>query len=658
MAGTLIFFLILCSGSVWGASHKNWRFEEVLPITCSLIVLFVFLLSLVFHNLLVPLILLLAACVLCYAAAIYAIHNNHSRDQFIKSFFTPGFFFFLIAYVLAIALNNGRLATGWDEFSHWMDIVKIMTQTNQYGSVENGSLFPAYVPGMAIFQYILEKLVLWMTPGRNVFYFAEWAPYVAFQTFFIAQLIPWITSAEKQKTGKQLILFVLLLTVPLLFFQRVYQWTFIDPILSIVSGSAIAAVYFRKNDDPLLHDAWILTSCAFLTLAKDAGMLFGAFTAIAWMLQKIRHEKPMQKLSTLLLGAGFTFIPRLLWNLHLSQTGILSQSKAKIAISFPDFFSILRGTNPTYRQQVWSNYWNSFKMSGINTFRFGTLISDVQGVVGTDSAIGKAAGAVGNLQNYSISFSYISILIIEAILLFAILWIARKKELIDSRALRQCFSIVVLLSAVYIFGLATSYLYNFSEEEALMVASFERYMNILCQCICMLIFIILVCLFLHNRMNFSLSLIPIIAVLVLMPIDQVVYHITRASVRSSYSAREGYEPLSEAILNTAAPDSRVYYICMASGSGNLKDFLVFRYNVRPILGNLDEDPYAPSSEYGLGTPEEWLSEIEKNYDYVAIYYADDTFLKDYSTCFQNQEILQNTLYSIDPDTHLLTPCHS
>ena len=278
MTGTIFFFLILCSGSVWGASHRNWRFEEILPITCSCIVLFVFLLSIVFHNLLIPLILLLAAVVFCYADALYFMRKNHKKEQFLNSFFTRGFFFFLASYILAIVFNYGRLATGWDEFSHWMDIVKIMTQTNQYGSIENGSLFPAYVPGMAIFQYLLEKLVLWFTPKRTIFSFAEWAPYVAFQTFFIAQLLPWI-SYDKQSTRKSIIFFLLLLSAPLLFFQRVYQWTFIDPILSIVSGSAIAAIYYRKDDNAFLNDAWILTSCAFLTLAKDAGMLFAAFTA-------------------------------------------------------------------------------------------------------------------------------------------------------------------------------------------------------------------------------------------------------------------------------------------------------------------------------------------------------------------------------------------
>ena len=656
MAGTIIFFLILCSGSVWGASHRNWRFEEILPITCSCIVLFVFLLSLVFHNLLIPLILLLAAAVFCYADALYFMRRNHKKEQFLNSFFTRGFFFFLASYILAIVFNYGRLATGWDEFSHWMDIVKIMTQTNQYGSIENGSLFPAYVPGMAIFQYLLEKLVLWFTPKRTIFSFAEWAPYVAFQTFFIAQLLPWI-SYDKQSTRKSIIFFLLLLSAPLLFFQRVYQWTFIDPILSIVSGSAIAAIYYRKDDNAFLNDAWILTSCAFLTLAKDAGMLFAAFTAIAWILQKCDQKKLKARISVLLLGAGFTFIPRMLWNFHLSQAGILSQSKAKIAISYPDFVSILQGTNSTYRQQVWANYWNSFKLNGISTFRFGTLISDIQGAVGPESFIGEIAEAIGSLGNLSISFSYQTILITEFILLVLILWLAHKKDLLSRRECRRSFLVISLLAVVYLVGLVISYLYNFSEEEALMVASFERYVNILCQCIAMFLSISCVVIFLRNKLSFRCFLIPSLAVLLLLPMDQVVYQLTRASVRSSFSAREGYESLSETIIKTGNPDARVYYICLASGSGNLKDYLVFRYNVRPIQGNLEQDTYAPSGEYGLGTPKEWMTELESNYDYVAVYYADDAFNESYQDCFENKNILQNTLYSIDRSSHRLIPCH-
>ena len=347
----------------------------------------------------------------------------------------------------------------------------------------------------------------------------------------------------------------------------------------------------------------------------------------------------------------------MLWNFHLSQAGILSQSKAKIAISYPDFVSILQGTNSTYRQQVWANYWNSFKLNGISTFRFGTLISDIQGAVGPESFIGEIAEAIGSLGNLSISFSYQTILITEFILLVLILWLAHKKDLLSRRECRRSFLVISLLAVVYLVGLVISYLYNFSEEEALMVASFERYVNILCQCIAMFLSISCVVIFLRNKLSFRCFLIPSLAVLLLLPMDQVVYHLTRASVRSSFSAREGYESLSETIIKTGDPDARVYYICLASGSGNLKDYLVFRYNVRPIQGNLDQDPYAPSDEYGLGTPEEWMKELESNYDYVAVYYADDAFNESYQDCFENKNILQNTLYSIDRSSHRLIPCH-
>lgn len=181
-------FAALSSGSVLCAAIWKRRYEEILPITCSIIVMVLFLCgiagSLFFGGILV--------CILgigTYITAALWVIRNKDWTTFAKNIFTPGFLAFIIIFACVCLFNFGRVAYYWDEFSHWADIVKVMTTLNDFGTnPESYSIFRSYPPGMSLFQYYALKLSEWTTSVP----FNEWQLYAAYQIFLFSFMLPFI----------------------------------------------------------------------------------------------------------------------------------------------------------------------------------------------------------------------------------------------------------------------------------------------------------------------------------------------------------------------------------------------------------------------------------------------------------------------------------
>ena len=71
--------------------------------------------------------------------------------------FIIGLIIFLLVFFAFSVFNAGKLASTWDEFSHWIDIVKAMTTVDDFGTnPQSLSTFKSYPPAMSIFQYVLQ----------------------------------------------------------------------------------------------------------------------------------------------------------------------------------------------------------------------------------------------------------------------------------------------------------------------------------------------------------------------------------------------------------------------------------------------------------------------------------------------------------------------
>ena len=196
MIENIIFLGLLCSGGVWCAARFNRTFEETLPLTAMGMVLLVFLFG-VCGWLKIGVALCFCIALALYVATVILLITKKNFHSFFKNTITPGSLIFILIFFALSFFNLGRVACSWDEFSHWVDIVKVMTTLNDFGTnPASSSAFQSYPPGMSIFQYILQRKFLWVNPDGG---FNEWRVFFSYQIFCLIPLFPLFKNCSFKK---------------------------------------------------------------------------------------------------------------------------------------------------------------------------------------------------------------------------------------------------------------------------------------------------------------------------------------------------------------------------------------------------------------------------------------------------------------------------
>lgn len=355
MISNLVFLSLLCSGSVFAAAWKGRKFEEILPITAFGMVLLVFLFGIVGH--------LYAGVVACavISIALWLLAIAHviwKKDvkQTATVLLTPGAVVFVIMFFCLSFWNFNKLAGIWDEFSHWIDVVKAMTMIDDFGTNPNANVvFPSYPPAMSIFQYILQKIYLWF---HSEFVFSEWRVYLAYQTLCFIPMFPLLKNCSFKKSFELILYCVMIFLAPLVFYYDLYTSTYIDAFLGILSGAGFAMILLWDQKD-ILYSVNIWMLCAVLTISKDVGLILSTFLAIAYGVDMIlRSEqsegKNQKRLINIAVSAFAVLLPKLLWEIELKA------SNAKIVFSnkidLKQLLLVLLGKDNSYRSEVWKKY--------------------------------------------------------------------------------------------------------------------------------------------------------------------------------------------------------------------------------------------------------------------------------------------------------------
>ena len=69
--------------------------------------------------------------------------------------------------------------------------------------------------------------------------------------------------------------------IPLFFYDNFYYSIYIDAFLGIMAGCAFASILFLEKKDAL-YNIYITLNCIVLVLAKEVGLYFAIFTALAF----------------------------------------------------------------------------------------------------------------------------------------------------------------------------------------------------------------------------------------------------------------------------------------------------------------------------------------------------------------------------------------
>ena len=631
----VLIVIILVSGSIYGVIVFDKTFEEILPITCMGIVLVLFLFG-IGNRLRLGLYFIIIAITILYVISVIYFFKRKKYKTYFYNFFTPAFLIFVMLFIILYHANSGKLAVEWDEFSHWMDSVKVMTDLNDFvTNPASNSMFKTYPPGMAMFQYFFQKLYL-RFPNEV---FNEGLMFFVRQIFVLSLFFPFLNKLT-WKFKDIVCCFAVVFLTPLTFYHDFYISIYIDSTVAVLAGCGFSMLlYFEKY---AIYKIIYISLIAFtITLTKDVGAFFAIFLSVAFMYDYfkdtlfLKKYYGLRKILIALFPLIFSCTARFLWRIEI----ILSNAEEIVSV---------RNTNVL-------EYLRLFFLNGD--------ISEKQQIVnGYKKAIFEKGIEIGNtsvlITYFVLLFLFIFILdlLYHKYIQYAGGWFKNKKNILN---------IILAQLFLYIISMGTIYIYNLSITEGIKLHSYERYMNISF----LLFYIVIIIGFLtllinHSVNNKNIKIGLLIGGLVITtPLNIMHGFLERDYVNSSISLRSQYELLTNKIQSNCTKNDKIYFI---SQERDVYDYRVMKFNARPsFLGgegkgeswSIGEPFYEGDTRTVYFTAEEWRRILLQEYDYLALFHINEYFIENYGEIFSDpSQIDDNTLFFVNKSTGYLEKC--
>ena len=613
-----VFMLLLFSGSIFLFQFYKLRIESTLPICCTLIVFISFIFGLFGLLNLVIYVLLIIGFVL-YLLVVYSVIKNQEIKYLLKKLFTPGLVIYYILCCVFIITTKGKLFSTWDEFSHWGDIVKVMSTLDDFGTNSSSmSIFPSYPPGMALFQYVLEKINYLISDCQ----FVEWLTYYAYYVLVMSYFLPFTKHISFNKPLKGIVYIAVLLCIPFAFYNGIYYQIYIDPFLSFLFAAGLLHLLFDEEYNAV--NALNMYSIMFmLVLAKDSGLVFAITLLIAYIIKVNIVNKEDNKNNVLhsIFGIVSIVLPKLLWLSHLKIHNIVSNYDDKI--DFNNLWKVIIGKDTSYRPKVVSNFMLALEKEGVT------------------------------LNIFNVNVNYI-ILFITVVICFTIIIIKSHNK---TNSLITCIC-AVITCLIFVMGMCVIYMYKFSEYEALRLAAFNRYINTIYMSMFLFICISFNIL-LNTKINKGVFLIGLIMIIILCcPFDNMSKWISRQIIDDASGFRSQYDEIVSETNKYAFENAKIYFISQESDG---LDSIVYKLSVRPYKSGGNYSIGEPFYENDIWTKEktakEWQKELVENYDYVALYNLNTYFYTHYYYLFEDPDhIYNNHIYAVDKTWGVLVAC--
>lgn len=624
MLAYIALFLILCSGGLVGVIFSDYSFADTLPITTSAIALSLFVFGLLGCLEYGVYFILISVLLIYFLCLVFCIRNGSFTYVF-SSLFSPQLLFFIILLFALLYLNYGRNVYHWDELSHWALVVKSMSYYDALGTFpEAGVVFKSYPPIMALFQYFFIKIFQYTgTAG-----FPEWVLYLSYQTFALSFVFPLLAACKWKNFLRSLIFFITACLIPLIFFDNCYHALYIDPFLGIVGSCAWFALLTKKPSP--LNDVYIYICAAVLVLAKDVGLVLAIFLATGYTVTRwfecassTNPRSIRRSILSALLAALSVVVPKFIWSRHLSGMNVV-RSFSNV-VDFRVLFDVLSGKDNSYRHDVLLNYINAWSTEHL--------------VIG----------------EFEINLSYGALFFSLGIFLFAAVLVFGKKHLNNRVAGGILASTVLAQHIAYIIGLCVIYMFKFSEYEAVRLASFGRYINIIFLFDLML-FVLLLGIFLSN-LSLKAILALFITVSALSPLGTIKGLINGWEKYLSYEYSITHDTCSKIVLSEMSPEDKVYVV---SQEDTGYDYQFFKYKFFPQMP--EEQKYSLGPAFYEGdiwsvdiSAEQWQQNLLDEFDYVFIYQENEYFSEVYGHLFEEPEkIRMHSLFRVNKESGLLS----
>ena len=553
---------------------------------------------------------------------VFTIYNVRTLikepEKFKKLIYSKELLIFTFAFFLLFLMHNGRMLTNWDEFSHWGDVVKAMYDINDFSTnPASMSFFQSYPPAVSLFQYFFVRLA-------NSF--NEYYLFIAYQIMAFSLYLPFIENVKSKKN--MLVSVVIMFLLPLILYNSYYNTIYVDAILGLFFCYTSFNILFNYEKDNFFIFN-ITLSCFILVLLKDAGLFLVILAIIFFIIKLIVNN------SSCLKKINFRKIIKIK-NFNLKH---LLRNK--------EFLILLLMIMSVILAKVTWNYSISSNNSPVS-FDTNFKLNDIIGLLTTNSG-GYRVSVIKNfiVALYSkifiqkiVNLNFIHLVLIFVLFIYYVIKVRIVKNKIN-------FVLLLLGLFVYTMGLLLIYCFNFSEYEALNLASFERYLSIYFIAILFVVCMIMI----SNNKNVFLLL---IIMLFFTPFENLMV----LGVDNTISKRNTYVEHVENINNKVNSQSKVYLIIQNTTG---YDYWVMRYSLRPMRIN-DNFSWSIGSSYYDGDiwtkridTKTWINQlIDENYEYVYLFNVDNQFIDEFGVLFDSIEnVKNNSLFRINYDKMLL-----
>ena len=619
MISNILFFMHISSGGFFAASFLKRKYEEALPITIFLIIIIQYVFAL-FGNLRLGAYFVFIFAAILVLCSVLNVIIKKSYKTFLSSFITPGFFAFAVFYMVVNFANAGKLASAWDEFSHWADVVKVMSTINDFATnPASESAFKSYVPAMPLFQYNLQ--VLNQLIKRDVLLFSEWRLYLCYQIATYALLLPIFKNITWKHYYKGFLMGVVIFLLPSMY-DKFYNTIYIDVFLGILAGYSLFLALETNALEPFSLLGFLL-SLTVLVLTKDAGFPLALFLGVMYILKQLIHNKDWKiRIPYIVATITAVFLPKLSWEYHLSVNSIIKSFGRPI--SWSGFLNTIFKKNPAdYRWITFNNFLHKLTQAKV---------------------------AIGDT---TIKISYILILLFLIVILYMLL---REKNFENSAWRPTAIVGIVVGTILYVFGMVAMYMFKFSEYEATRLASFKRYIYIYMYMLSTAAWLMYIKIVLEKGMLNGRRIFAGIMLVIMLSCKSALWFVFRRYALSSVTERAPYIQLSQRVHETIGDaDPKRVYIVSQEDSGF--DYWVLRYSIRPHKANGDFTWSIGKSFYegDVWTKEldkkAWQMELMNDYDYVLLYKTNSYFRNKFASVFNDPDgIIDKTIYVVDKKT--------
>ena len=357
------------------------------------------------------------------------------KKKSFENIFSPGMLFFLIGAAYFAFFMRGMRSEFYDDFTHWGLVVKEMLMWDHLPNFTSTSAIThqAYPPGTAVVLYFVSKI---LGDTESVRLYAQ-----ALVT--LSCISPLAAFMTKRKYMGWLL--IIPATLYLLSGNLGIIALTVDTLLSLlgIAGTAILAYYYteKKLEEAILP---LVLITSYLNIVKNSGILFVLILAgIFFAMIKNGTEQKKKAIVGGGLMLGIPYVLKVLWDKHIELV----------------FWS---GAQSRHAMTV-ENYKNVFAVKSQGDIRFITK-SQLMASVNIHSP---------EIKILLVAFAAVGLIwLLKKVLILSAAEVDRAKS---GRLEMKLLFFMVGIYVVYQIGLWGTYVFSMPLDEALILASYDRY---------------------------------------------------------------------------------------------------------------------------------------------------------------------------------------